>query len=344
MDRISKRYLFSLFLAWVLVVPAFAQDPSSPLLYANPQTVSPSMAGLVQGSAALNLSTLVRRATEDVNYNTSMLSLDVPIRSKLLQGGTGILLSTDKVAGFRTSNFSASFAWEAPLGVKARYNHLRAGIQAGFIQQTLDQNYYTFADQFTGTGFGNTTNEPIATASTNSIAPDFSLGLLYYRTQKIKGNVELNPFFGGAIQHFNRPNLSYVGVYDASRKYNVQIGGKLRTRTPFDISSSLIYSVQNNSQLYAWTTFLTFTFFENNVLFGKEKAALMIGSTVRLKDAISPFLGFNYQNIFSFTAAYDIVVASTPTVPTSYGGFQMMISYRIGSTKYKKQALPFPML
>lgn len=319
-----------------------AQDPNFSLNYANPVTVNPAMAGLMEGDYRFNAAHRWRRATATQDYHTSLLSADMRIDNRLMEGGLNLLVATDEVPGLRTNNAQLTFAYEAPLGTKVRYHHLRAGFQAGIIQRSLLTDDFFYEDQFDGLGFNLPTSE--AYPNLSIISPDVSAGVLWYRTQKIVGNPEFNPFAGFSIQHLNRPQLGFYerGREKANMRYTVQAGGKIRTRTPFDINFNGVYALQNHSQQLTFNLFARYVFYENGITFGRHKASVMLGGVYRPGDAVIGYAGFEFKKTFSFGMAFDFYTADDPFTRNTYGGLHMMASYNIGFNKYRGSALPFP--
>jgi type IX secretion system PorP/SprF family membrane protein len=282
----------------------------------------------------------VASATE--NYQTSVLTGDYLLSNRLMDGGIGLLLSTDEVPGMRTTTALVGFAYEAPLGRKVRYNHLRAGFQGGIVHRALLQGNYTYEDQFDGVGFGRPTAEVYS--GTNLIVPDFNLGLLWYRTQKIRGNPELNPFAGVSVQHINRPDISFLG--DGSEplnmRYTFQLGTKYRTRTPIDLNASVIFALQNNSNQLTANFFARYVFYNEGITFGEHKASIMLGMVYRSGDALVGYAGFELRETFSFGVAFDIYVPQNTFAQNAFGGLHANVAYLFGRKKYSDPALPFP--
>lgn len=319
-----------------------AQDPSYAILYSHPMLLTPSFSGLAEGTFNATLSHRVRTTTPDVNFSTSILSANYPIFTNAYQGGAGLVVSTDAAAGIRTNQAQLGLAYEAPLGKKVRYHHLRAGFQFGLVQRQLIDEDFNFEDEFDGLGFNRSSSEDISNITV--MRPDVSMGLMWYRTQKIKGNPEFNHYIGFATQHINRPS---VGFFDnGAEKLNMRTsfigGGRMRTRTPFDFNLNLMFMRQNNSNLWSASIFARYVLYENNVWFGREKASFMVGGTVRNGEAVTAFGGFQLQRTLTLGFGYDFLITDETLAPTSYGGMQVMVSYLFGGQDFKNPEHPFP--
>jgi type IX secretion system PorP/SprF family membrane protein len=335
--------LVPLLLCLMLVASALrAQDPSYTLMYANPQTINPAMAGLTDGILQASAAHRVFRATENQNYVTSVFTADYAIRQPFLNGGVGLAAYTDYAGGLRTTAALLSFGYDVPLGVKVRYNRFRAGFQAGLVQRRLDDGNFLFADQFDGAGWNRPSMENLTNVT--RMSADVSVGLLWYRTQKIKGNPEFNYYGGVAMQHLNRPAIAfYEGNSERlNTRFSAQAGGKLRTRTPFDANVGVLYFNQNTSNLVQITTYGRYVVYEDGVWFSQEKVALSAGAQWRPGQTIAPFMGVEYKGSLFFSFGYDFLISETNLVETSYGGLQVMVAYMLKSDKFSQPALPFP--
>jgi type IX secretion system PorP/SprF family membrane protein len=354
----------SVSLLWIAPLAAIAQDATQAMPFANPQLLSPTMAGLVEGSFGARFSHRYQRATDTEGYNTSTLSFDLPINTRLYTGGAGITAQNDITGGMQTTSISAAAAYQLPLGIKIRYNRVRIGASFGLLQRRVIQPSLIFADQFNAQqgGFFNPTADIIPNLSTN-LALDVSIGATWYRTQQIKGNLELNHFFGAAIQHINSPSLTFTAASPArySPRYTVFGGGKLRTRSAIDYNANAVYFNQNSSQSMAFSIFVRNVFYDRGVLFGKENAAILAGINGRLQmntvtasngdrfrtsglESVAPFIGLEYDKTFVFGFAYDFVVNQQGSaVSTSYGGLMVSIGYLFGGQNFKGSALPIPL-
>ncbi len=327
----------------LVVAELWAQDPNYSLHFGVPVTIGPMFHGLAEGKAALIASNRTRKMTDIENYSTSLFSANLTLENDWFEGGAGLFVALDRAAGYNTTEVQLGLAYEAPLGKKVRYDHLRAGFQAGVVNRSIDINSYVFEDQFDGKGFPLPTSEPFASFSNTNL--DFAIGLMYYRTRKIKGNPEFNPYIGFALHHINRPYVSFFSAGTGERismRYTGFVGARLYTRTPLDINLNVIYMRQNNSYLVSINPFVRFIFYEHGIWFGKEKAAVLAGTIIRPKDSFVSYLGFEIHNNFAFAFAYDLLTSKTTIVSKNFGGLQIFARYVIHGERFKGSELPFP--
>src|SRR5690606_5509749 len=115
-----------------------------------------------------------------------------------LNGGIGFIATADEagVGTLRTFSVSGMYAYQIIL---SKYITMRAGIQAGVFQKTIDFGKLQFYDQIVRTqGFVNPTQEPpIANAV---LYPNFSAGTIIYSNQ----------FYAGfSVHNLNEPKQGF---------------------------------------------------------------------------------------------------------------------------------------
>lgn len=336
--KIVINFVFCLFFAGIV----WAQDPNSSIQYSVPAMLSPTMVGQVDGKLRASASHRYLRVLEDANYNTSWLSVDIPFETNFAKGGFGIIGGSDYAKGMNTTHFLVGGAYEVPLGVKVRYHHLRAGFQLGAVNRKLVKPDLYFEDQFNGFGFVGETAEQFQGLTKTYF--DLSMGVMWYRTQKIKGNPEFNPWFSASVHHITRPNVRFFTepAERLSLRYTFITGGKLRTRTPFDANINLAYFIQNNSRLFSVSLFGRYVFYERKVWFDDENGDLMIGFTVRPYHSLVYFVGAGLKKNYHLAVAYDMMINKDRLFSGSFGGIQFMFSYTLGGHSYSKPFLPYP--
>jgi len=337
-----------LLLAGMLLVGcarSWAQAPNYSLAFSNPMTIMPSMAGLVEGNMRFGLTHRMKAATNDNNFQTSVFTGDFRLNYSYLKGGVGVMLTNDMIDRFRATEVHAAFAYEAPLGVKVRYNHLRAGFQVGLVNRAIGDNF-TWEDQFRTVGgqFGFTvpTNENLSRMSV--FVPDVALSLLFYRTQKIKGNPEFNYYLGGAVHHITQPNIKFLTgeSFKLSMRYTALAGGKIRTRTPFDMNLNALFTMQNNFWQITASWYGRYVFYDKGRWFGKENANISFGAHYRYNESVAIFFGAEIKRQITLGVAYDFVASTNTIVNPRFGGLQAMFAYQFNPKTNRINALPFP--
>ncbi|MCS7189422.1 MAG: type IX secretion system membrane protein PorP/SprF [Bacteroidia bacterium] len=328
-------------LGWyILLAEVFAQQALPIGLWSQPQTISPAQAGLVDGRFRAAITHAFRPATGFVRFASSWASLEAPFTLANLPAGIGAYFLSDVAGGWRTTKGMVNLAYEAPLGARARYDHLRAGFGVGFVQRTVEPNDLYYEDQFDGRSFSRPTTENFS--QTSLWHADYSVGLLYYRTQKVPGNVELCPFGGFAVAQLNRPAVGLL-VRRAERLslfWTGYGGARLFTRTPFEFIASFLYARSNQSQWIGGSLLTEFVIYEGGYWFTRPAGSILAGVSLRARDQYALVAGFTLQKGLAAGLAYSLLTRRA-TTPTTFGGLQVMMQYQLGYS-YKERGIVYP--
>jgi type IX secretion system PorP/SprF family membrane protein len=131
---------------WLLLIgvsKAWAQDPQFSQFYANPIYTNPAFAGgSYVGRASLNYRSQWPSITG--SYRTFSASYDEHFNS--LSGGIGVIVSSDEAGVGTLRSQSASFIYSYQI-ILGKALTMRAALQAGFCQKTIDFSKLTFLDQ-----------------------------------------------------------------------------------------------------------------------------------------------------------------------------------------------------
>lgn len=330
-------------LAWCILCGRGLGQEVLPIgLWSQPQALSPAQVGITDGKGRATITHLFRPATGFTNFSSTWVGVEVPFQLGELPAGVGGLFLSDAAGGWRTTKGILSFAYEAPLGSRARYDHLRGGIYAGFVNRTIEPTDLYFEDQFDGVGFSRPTAE--AFDRTTVWHADVGIGLLYYRTQKVPGNVELVPFVGISAARLNRPQIGFL-VHNAerlSRLWTGYGGARLFTRTPLQIVGSFSLSRSNQSTWIGGSLLAEFVIYEGGYWHTRPVGSIMAGAALRARDQYALMAGFTLQKGLSAGLAYSLLTRRT-TTPTAFGGMQIMMQYQFGySYRERGTVYPFP--
>ncbi len=309
-------------------------------LWSAAQALSPAQVGLVEGRFRASLVHAFRPATGFARFSSTWAGVEAPFQLRELPAGVGAYVFSDVAGGWRTTRGMLNLAYEAPLGARARYDHLRAGVGVGFVQRTVEPSDLQFEDQFDGRGFSRPTSEDFSRLTAWNA--DYAVSLLYYRTQKVPGNVELVPFVGFSASRLNRPAVGFL-VRDAERLslfWAGYGGARLYTRTPFQFVGSLVYARSNRSQWIGGSFLTEFVIYEGGYWFTQPVGSVLAGAAVRARDQYALMAGFTLQKGLAVGVAYSLL-SRRNTTPTAFGGLQVMMQYVLGY-KYRERGIVYP--
>jgi type IX secretion system PorP/SprF family membrane protein len=275
----------------LLLSPAFAGTTYAPRISANYRNQWPSLAD--NGAAA---------------YNTYAVSFDQFVPA--FNSGFGGVVMSDNAGGGLIKMTSATATYAYRIEVNNGLS-LKLGINAGFIQTSVDWNRLIFFDQLnpiTGSvdpaGNPNPTNE-IRPDELNKTLFDVGAGLLAYSSK----------FYGGiSIQHLTTPDEGYLQVNSG-----LQQGLPLR----LSLHGGGQFIVKEGNKRHAAS------FFSPNILFIKQgdQGQVILGTYYSMgpvftggwyrhaftnPDAVIGTLGFQYD-VLKIGYSYDFTVSSLAT-------------------------------
>ncbi|MCS7297348.1 MAG: type IX secretion system membrane protein PorP/SprF [Bacteroidia bacterium] len=309
-------------------------------LWSQPQALSPALVGLVEGKGRVCFTQQFRRVTTLANFSSVWAGVEVPFMLKELPAGIGGFFLSDVAGGWRTTRFAVSLAYEAPLGSRARYDHLRGGFTAALVNRSIEPTELYFEDQFDGLTFSRPTAE--AFPRTTLWHADYGIGLLYYRTQKVPGNVEIAPFLGFSATRLNRPSVGFL-VRQSDRLsllWSGHGGARLFTRTPLQFIGSFVFNRANQSSWIGASLLMEFVIYEDGYWHTRSVGSILAGASLRAGDQYALMAGFTLQKGLAAGLAYSLLTRRT-TTPTAFGGIQFMMHYQIGY-RYKERGVVYP--
>jgi len=197
---------------------AWAQDPQFSQYYANPIYTNPAFAG---GSFVGRGVISYRSQWPSISGTFRTFSASYDEHYEGINGGLGFIATADEagVGTLRTISFSGMYSYQIIIN---KYLTMRAGIQGGIYQKSIDFGKLQFYDQIIKMqGFVNPTQE---TPINNSVFyPNFAAGTIIYSTK----------FYAGvAIHNLNTPKQGFYET-EASKipmRYTVH-GGLVIPRT-----------------------------------------------------------------------------------------------------------------
>jgi type IX secretion system PorP/SprF family membrane protein len=242
-----KRLLFCLL--WINQV--FGQDVHFSQFYSNPIYLNPALTGSMAGKYRLSLNHRSQGVYSDfktlsgsADFKFNMKYKGRPLKDKI---GAGVIFFNDKVSA---NSYNLNI-----VGISASYHKylnnnasevLIIGVQSGIHQRNTGYDRLTFQDQFDGNSvfsLGTSENFP----DNNLTHGDHSIGLFYSN----QTNSKLGFYAGGAIHHFNQPQISFFYNENDEPKRGFS---KLEPR--YTIHSGMIINLKDNGYIQLLPAFI----------------------------------------------------------------------------------------
>jgi len=305
-------------IATVASVYAEAQvDPHFTQYYVYPSWLNPALTGVFDGDYRASVAYRTQWGDISSPYSTTGASLEINTNRPV---SVGISL-LDQSAGDGGYHYTTGYASMVFSGVRfdaKGYQRLNAALQFGFIQRRFDVSKLSFGDQWnpvTGYNPGTQTSDILARTSATSF--DAGAGLLYYDATPGK---KANVYGGFAVSHINRPTdqFSEDGTATLPMRYTFHAGVRLVLSEVISLTPNALYLKQGTAQERMIGAYM-----QMKALPGTD---FLLGANCRLNDAITPYVGFNYNN-FVLGMSYDINASDLGKIVKGTNSFELTLSY-----------------
>ncbi len=293
-----------------------AQDPQFTQFYANPLYLNPAFAGTARcPRIALNY----RNQWPNIPGRFVTYSFSGDMHVDALAGGVGILITTDDQARGTLKTTNASFLYSYQAVINREFS-LKFGLQATYLQKSLDRSNLTFGDMIDARrGFVWNTGEPLPAPRKSNA--DFSVGLLGFSKKY---------FFGFAANHITQPDEGLLGVSRLPVKFTGH-GGiiiPLEKGNESYISPNILFQSQQK-------------FKQLNLGIYYVKGPIVAGLWYRSNDAVIALIGVQ-NNYFKFGYSYDVTVSDLAgrTAGAHEISIQMQLECKTKRKKYRTISCP----
>jgi type IX secretion system PorP/SprF family membrane protein len=248
------------------------------------------------------------------------VSFDTRTNKNIALGGS-LLNQTAGDGGFSYLNAYASVAYTGVKFGKDNSHHVVLAIQGGLINRRVDESKFKWGEQWnpiTGYNSSNPTTESFARTSSTTL--DIGAGALYYDGTADK---KINVFGGFSVFHINRPKDPIIANESAELntipiRYTLHGGVSFNISERFSIIPHALYMRQGTA-----SEAMLGAYAQLNV---NAETDLMIGAYYRNKDAVAPFIGFDWKN-FIVGLSYDANTSKLGAMTRNVNSFELSLSY-----------------
>lgn len=290
-------------------------DPHFTQYYAYPLWLNPALTGVIEGD--YRVAGIYRRQLPGL-YSpmiTQGITADLVLPHNFGIGITA-LNQGSMDAGYHYTNGYLSLSYRLQL---SKYEMLSSGFQIGLLNRRIDPGNFQFGNQFNpllGYDPSLPSSEVFAHQSATSV--DGGLGLMYFDGNPQKS---MNPFIGISLYHPTQPNNYFIS--DATdniipMRFSVNAGIRLQMGKRAEIIPHAIFQQQGSVNEITAGLMCNLTI--------EDGKFLMLGSTYRLDDALSPGIGLHLNGL-SIGFSYDINTSQLKTASSSNGGYELSISF-----------------
>jgi type IX secretion system PorP/SprF family membrane protein len=320
-NSLQRPGLLTAFLLLALLLKTAAQtDPHFTQNYTYPMYINPALTG--SGDGEYRATAIYRSQWGSISnpYRTMGASFDTRT-DKNIALGVNVLNQSAGDGGFNYLNAYGSVAYTGVKFGKNNEHRIVLAIQAGVINRHVDQSKFKWGEQWnpiTGYNASNPTTETFDRTSSTTL--DVGAGALYFDASPDK---KINAFGGFSVFHINKPKDPIISAQSAELntiplRYSIHGGVSFNISERLSIVPHALYMHQGNA-----SEAMLGTYVQANV---NPETDVMIGAYYRNKDAIAPFVGFDWKN-FIVGLSYDVNTSRLGAMAKHVNSFELSFTY-----------------
>ncbi len=314
-----------------------AQDPHFSQFFASPLTLNPAFTGKFNGQWRVAANHRDQWPSIPKAYVTTSASIDFPILKNVIPEGDVFGIGLSGLSDASASNAlklnygSASISYHKAIDENG-YNTIGAGFQATYSSMNLDLSKLTFEDELQQNGFVQGTSAEYLRPFQNPSYFDLNAGILFSGST----NGLNNYYLGVSAYHINKPKVSFLqDNWNLTSRVTVHAGGYLPVGDMLNVNLSAIHQIQNKTS----ETVLGAALAINANRSDENPTNVYIGSWMRVKDAIIPYVGLEFGGL-RIGATYDINISDLKSASGNRGGSEFSLIYIMNRTVAK--GIPCP--
>jgi type IX secretion system PorP/SprF family membrane protein len=234
------------------------------------------------------------------------------------------------------TKFFASVDYHKMLG-KARKYYLSAGLNAGYVQKSIDYDRLYFNSQWKDLFYD--TDAPSGETGGEKLKYfDMSAGLNL--TMQLNTRVRVN--IGASAMHLVRPKESFYeeDVNRLAVRPLVHAGANIHFNEHWTLEPTLMFMNQAAASEFLASVLGGYKITGGGKNSGKH--VIYVGGIYRLNDAIAPVIGYQFNRI-KVLMNYDVNLSSLTEASNGVGGFEISVVHTgFWPGSYENRSLPCP--
>lgn len=306
---------------------AYAQDPHFSQFYNSPMTLNPGLTGLMNGDVRVVANYRTQWGTVATPFRTMAAAADMSVLQNTLQDdimGLGLLIMSDRAGetNLTHNQIQLSFAYSKSLSRDGNH-YVSFGAQAGFVQQSIDEEKLLFDNQFDGDVLNPNLPSGEQLVFENNNYFDFSAGAVWSYTPE-----RFTSFYAGvSVSHLNRPTTGFL-VEDNSlslyTKMTLFAGAEFRMNYLFSLIPRAVVLKQGPASEYNFGALLKLNMGRVNGY--DDMTSLYVGTMHRLGDAQIFIARFDYGP-FGVSFSYDVNFSKLNIASQGRGAAELAVVY-----------------
>jgi type IX secretion system PorP/SprF family membrane protein len=290
-------------------------DPHFSQYYVFPSWLNPALTGAFDGDYKVSGIYRSQWGKLDGGFKTYGVNAEAVTGKKLNIGVNFLQQSTS--SGYTYQNGYASFSYTGVRFGRESNQVIAIGIQAGVLARRFDPSKFTTGEQWSQAGgFNSGAGNGEVLAQKGAMVFDAGAGALYYDMDATK---KVSPYLGVSAGHLTQPEGVYINSTDKMPMRLTAHGGLAVNVSPnFVLTPNFLYLNQGNADEKMIGAFGQYR--------ASDDLSLLGGVNYRFKDAIVPFVGFDYKN-FMIGLSYDVNNSDLGRTVTGVNSFELSLSY-----------------
>ena len=231
--------------------------------------------------------------------------------------GINLLNQTAGDGGYYYRTAYANLAYTGVRFGAAENHRVVMGLQLGMIWRGFNASKFTFGDQWDPiTGFNPGASTDGFNKTKNS-SFDAGAGILYFDATPGK---KANVYAGFSVAHLTKPKdyFSSDGNAKLPMRYTGHAGVRLTFSELLSITPNVLYAKQGTAEEK-----MAGAYVQLNAAPGTD---VMLGANYRIKDAVSPFVGFTHKNMV-LGISYDVNTSELGKMAHGSNSFEISLSF-----------------
>ena len=334
MNRVVTRIGVLIFM--VISMHISAQDIHFTQFYMSPLNLNPALTGVMNCKTRMvaNYRNQWSAVLSANAYNTYSVSYDqkIPVGREDYFGIGGSIWGD--VAGesrFGTTQGRVSLSYSKKMaGYRKKASYLVLGADAALTNRGISNQDLRWPTQITSEGFDPTIEPGESLEDLNFLYGDLSAGFLWFSII----DSYTNWYFGAAIAHLNKPNVSFLGNdVDLYSRYTIHAGMQFELQKRISLLPFAVYMAQGPHRSFNGGANLRFAMGPSRT----TNQSWEIGTWYRVgnkvpsglhSDAVILSTRFNYEE-FGIGFSYDINVSGLRQASPANGAFEFSLLYNI---------------
>jgi type IX secretion system PorP/SprF family membrane protein len=288
----------------------------------SPLNLNPANAGMFEGSGRLIFNYRNQWKAVPVPYSTLSFGADFNLNKSLIKKtdeAVGIVFNHDASGDGKYSindfkiPFNHKFAFKRDTGLT-----LALGIVAGITNISIDPNRLSYDKQWDGDAYNQGLSNGENFTKQSKVYADLGVGTVIQK----KFNQQIKATVGYAINHINKPNISFNNTPDAVLR--IKHNESLQVKYSFNQTSVIMLEYFGNQQQKFKENVLGLSYY--HTIDPNTNTIFNVGILTRLKDALITTIGLDYKSM-CLQVSYDYNYSQFKRATNGRGAFEISFIY-----------------